>query len=64
MKTNFDKIKEYPLEWWAEFYYNLNICPYRFGSKRRGRYKTCPYPSRRLGECKQCWTEWLNMKSK
>jgi len=59
---NLDKLKQMTSEQWAEFFTNYNICPYRFGSKRRGKYKTCPYPMQRPDECKQCWIEWLEKK--
>jgi len=61
---NLDKLKQMTSEEWADFFQYKDICPYIFGSKRRGKYKTCPYPTQKSYECKQCWKEWLEMKTR
>ena len=62
--NNLDALKQKDAEYWAEFFASKNMCPYRFGSNRRGKWKTCPYPSMLHDECKKCWIEWLNMKAR
>ncbi len=41
-----------------------DICPNAFGGRRRGKWKTCPYPRPNADDCKRCWTEWLGMKAR
>ena len=61
---NLDRLKNMSIQEWGEFFSAINICPYIFGSNRRGKYKTCPYPNKGLFECAECWVEWLEKPMK